>query len=63
MTNKHGIIKFVNDTFCERSKYKEELIDRYRNIIDLGYQSNQFFKHLWKPIGNSKVWKGVITIR
>src|SRR5699024_2833728 len=61
ITNKQGIITFVNDKFCETSKYtEEELIGSYHNIINSGYHSNQFFKKMWKTIGNGQVWKGEI---
>lgn len=61
ITNKQGIITFVNDKFCETSKYtEEELIGSYHNIINSGYHSNQFFKNMWKTIGNGRVWKGEI---
>ncbi|HLR43544.1 MAG TPA: EAL domain-containing protein [Pseudogracilibacillus sp.] len=61
ITNKQGIITSVNDKFCEISKYtEEELIGSYHNIINSGYHSNQFFKNMWKTIGNGEVWKGEI---
>ncbi|MBU8878028.1 PAS domain S-box protein [Bacillus sp. FJAT-29790] len=60
-TNKKGIITYVNEKFCEVSKYSaEELIGKDHRIINSGYHSNEFMKNLWQTISSGNVWTGEI---
>jgi len=61
ITDRQGIITYVNKTFCEISKYsKEELIGKTHRIIKSGYHSREFFRELWHAIGTGQVWKGEV---
>ncbi|HEX9600052.1 MAG TPA: PAS domain S-box protein, partial [Mariniflexile sp.] len=59
ITDQKGIINYVNENFCNISKYTaEELIGQDHRIINSGYHSKEFIKNLWTTIANGKVWKG-----
>lgn len=64
MTDAKGIISYINDKFCEISKYsRKELIGKTHKIINSGYHSQEFFKEFWQTITAGKVWKAIIKNR
>lgn len=61
ITNRNGVITYVNDKFCQISKYsRDELIGKTHKIVNSNYHSKHFFKTLWSTIQSGEIWRGEV---
>lgn len=61
VTDIKGKIIYANNKFCELSKYSfDELYGQDHRILNSGFHSKKFFKHLWDTIRNGDIWEGEV---
>jgi PAS domain S-box-containing protein len=61
VTDPSGTIIYVNEKFCEISKYgSAELIGQNHRIVNSGLHTLAFFQNMWSTITSGHVWHGEI---
>lgn len=64
ITDHRGHITYVNDKFCEISKYRRsELLGQTHRLVNACYHEPAFFKDMWQTIVSGKVWHGEVKNR
>ncbi|RMF96975.1 MAG: PAS domain S-box protein, partial [Candidatus Schekmanbacteria bacterium] len=64
ITDKEGVITYVNDSFERITGYKkEEAIGRTPAFLKSGLQDENFYKELWATLLKGETWKGRLINR
>ena len=64
ITNREGIIQWVNAGFTKLTQYtSEEVVGQTPNVLNSGKQDKAFFAKMWQTILRGDVWQGELINR
>ena len=64
ITNRSGLIEYVNPAFCETTGFSaEEVIDQPASILNSGLQDDAFYKNMWELLLSGQAWEGELSNR
>lgn len=64
LTDDQGVIRYVNQRFCDISGYEEaELLGQTHRILKSGQHPDSFYVELWERILEGEIWRGAICNR
>lgn len=64
VADSHGVIRFVNDRFCEVSRYtRDELVGRTYQLVNSGFHPPEFWTNFWATVQAGQIWRGVVRNR
>ncbi|GAA5315638.1 MAG: hypothetical protein AseanaTS_08430 [Candidatus Pelagadaptatus aseana] len=64
MADTEGSIIYVNDLFCQASKYDQSaLLEKNHSVVASGHHDSSFWETFWKTISSGKIYKGEICNR
>ena len=62
ITDKDGVIEYVNPAFERRTGYsKKEALGQTPRIVKSGKQGDAFYERLWKTISEGEVFRGILV--
>lgn len=64
ITNRSGLIRFVNPAFKKMIGYSAfEAVGKKISLLKSGYHTQEFYRELWETVLSGKVWRGIIINR
>jgi len=64
ITDKHGMIEYVNSSFTRITGYQaDEAVGKSPRFLKSGNQSADYYKKMWKTISNGKAWHASVINR
>jgi len=64
ITNRHGVIEYVNPAFSQMSGYtSEEAVGMTPQLLQSGIQDKDFYQQLWKTISTGEHWSNSLIDR
>ena len=64
LTDADGVIRYVNQRFCDISGYsEEELLGQTHRILKSGQHPDDYYRTIWETITQGEIWRGAICNR